>query len=411
MASITTKPNGYRQVQFYNAAGKRKTIRLGKISKRFAESVKFRIEDLLVAIQTGNSISPTTAQWISDLSDGLLAKFARAGLVPDRQTATIGAFIAGYIAKRKDTKPGTVKNLRQVEKALVAFYGADRPLRLVTVGEAKDFRLHLLSRGLAENTVRRRCGRAKQFFKAAVDCGLIAENPFAGVPSAVQANASRYYFVSREEAEKVLDACPDNEWRLIFALARFGGFRTPSETLSLRWTDIDWDRARIRVPSPKTEHLMNGESRIMPLFPELRPFLELAWNEAETGDSFVIRRYRDTNLNLRSRLLDIIWAAGLKEWPKLFQNLRSTRETELAEVFPLHVVCAWLGNSQPIAQKHYLQVTDEHFKRATQTKLSRIRPSEPTAAKSAAKSAATGADGERQADAPRQVFSRNTDCT
>ena len=53
-------------------------------------------------------------------------------------------------------------------------------------------------------------------------------------------------------------------------------------------------------------------------------------------------------------------------WPKLFQNLRSTRETELTETFPLHVVTAWLGNSQLIAAKHYLQVTDSHFQEATQ---------------------------------------------
>ena len=30
-------------------------------------------------------------------------------------------------------------------------------------------------------------------------------------------------------------------------------------------------------------------------------------------------------------------------WPKLFQNLRSRRETELAEQFPMHVVCSWIG--------------------------------------------------------------------
>ena len=53
-------------------------------------------------------------------------------------------------------------------------------------------------------------------------------------------------------------------------------------------------------------------------------------------------------------------------WPKLFQNLRSTRETELTETFPLHVVTSWLGNSQLIAAKHYLQVTDSHFQEATQ---------------------------------------------
>ena len=31
----------------------------------------------------------------------------------------------------------------------------------------------------------------------------------------------------------------------------------------------------------------------------------------------------------------------------------------------MHVVCAWIGNSQPIAAKHSLQATCEHFERAS----------------------------------------------
>ena len=50
-------------------------------------------------------------------------------------------------------------------------------------------------------------------------------------------------------------------------------------------------------------------------------------------------------------------------------NLRSTRETELADAFPMHVVCQWIGNSQPFAAKHYLQVTDDHFSKALQKAL------------------------------------------
>jgi hypothetical protein len=46
--------------------------------------------------------------------------------------------------------------------------------------------------------------------------------------------------------------------------------------------------------------------------------------------------------------------------------MRATRQTELEDKFPSHVVCAWLGNSKPIAMKHYLQVTDAHFQKATQ---------------------------------------------
>ena len=56
----------------------------------------------------------------------------------------------------------------------------------------------------------------------------------------------------------------------------------------------------------------------------------------------------------------------MKLWPKLCQNLRSTRETELAEQYPIHVVCEWIGASQPVAMKHYLQVTEEHFEQALQ---------------------------------------------
>jgi len=32
----------------------------------------------------------------------------------------------------------------------------------------------------------------------------------------------------------------------------------------------------------------------------------------------------------------------------------------------MHVVCQWIGNSQPIAAKHYLPVTDDHFSKALQ---------------------------------------------
>ncbi len=56
----------------------------------------------------------------------------------------------------------------------------------------------------------------------------------------------------------------------------------------------------------------------------------------------------------------------LKPWPKLWQNLRSTRETKLADQFLGNVASAWIGNSVAIAVKNYLQVTEDHFKQAAQ---------------------------------------------
>ena len=45
---------------------------------------------------------------------------------------------------------------------------------------------------------------------------------------------------------------------LIFALSRFAGLRCPSEHLALRWSDINWERSRMIVQSPKTEHHEGG---------------------------------------------------------------------------------------------------------------------------------------------------------
>jgi hypothetical protein len=70
--------------------------------------------------------------------------------------------------------------------------------------------------------------------------------------------------------------------------------------------------------------------------------------------------------NLRTQFERIIRRAGLTEWPRLWHNLRASRQTELVEEFPAHVVSAWLGNTERIAEKHYLQVLDSHFEKAAQ---------------------------------------------
>lgn len=243
------------------------------------------------------------------------------------------------------------------------FFGADRDLRSVTPGDA-DAWLHWLSERYAPGTTGRTVKRAKQFFRAAVRSRLVSENPFQDVKPPSQVNRARQFFVTPEMAARVLEACPDAEWRLIFPLCRYGGLRCPSELLRLKWEDVLWDRGRFCVHSPKKEHLECGGVRWVPIFPELRSYLEEAFEQAAPGAIYVISRYRDTNANLRTCLLKIIRRAGLTPWPKLFVNLRATRETELAAIYPIHVVCAWIGNSEAVAAKHYLQVTEGDFERA-----------------------------------------------
>ena len=58
---------------------------------------------------------------------------------------------------------------------------------------------------------------------------------------------------------------------------------------------------------------------------------------------------------------------------KLWQNLRASRATELAGVFPGHVASAFLGHSERVAQKHDWQVTDEDFKTRAQKRAQQTR--------------------------------------
>ena len=367
MASLSKDAGGRKRIVVKSPDGKRRPVRLGKMSVKDAQSILARISALESAAISGIPLDTETAAWVGNRTDTFYGKLAAVGLVPKREAKkeaeplTLGGFLDTYMDGRSDIKPSTRCNLAQAKRNLVRFFGVDRPLTDITPGDCDEFRRDLMTR-LAENTVRRCCGRAKQFFRAAMRKKLIVENPFSDMKGLnVKANPDRFYFVTREETQAVLDACPDTQWRLLFALARFGGLRTPSEPLALRWCDVDWERDRFTINSPKTG------PRQSPIFPELRPYLEEVWDAAADGTEWVITRYRDANANLRTQLHRIIKRAGLQPWGKPFQNCRSTRETELAERFPAHVVCSWLGNSQVVASKHYLQVTSEHFQQAAQS--------------------------------------------
>jgi integrase len=376
MASISRDKSGCKRILFVAGDGSRKTIRLGKCNVKQAETFKLKLEALVSARRMRSSIDNETSQWVAGLPDDIYAKLAAAGLVTARAatlSVTLGPFLAEYTESRCDVKPNTQLVYGRTRKHLLTFFGPDKLLGEITPGDADAWRLYLckcrgrqVGHDLAENTVRRMSGVARQFFRAAQRRRLVAENPFAELKVSVTGNPSREYFLSRQDAERVIEACPDGQWRLIFALARYGGLRTPSEILLLKWVDVDWDKSRMKIHSPKTEHHPGGESRLVPTFPELYPHLLAAYEEAEPGTEYVITRYRKSGLNLRTQLMRILDQAGLQPWPKLWQNLRATRQTELQQSWPEYVVCAWMGNSKVVAREHYLQVTDEHYERAAQ---------------------------------------------
>jgi len=356
---------------FTDGDGRRRTLHLGKANLRVCTAYKSRVESILASKAARISLDSETAKWLSELAPPDRRRLAAVGLLEADSIAddvALGEFIDRYLDGRVDVKASTKVVMGHTRRCLLDHFSPDRSLRSFTPADADSFRIYLKMEGLAENTIRRRIGIARQFFTAAIRARLLTENPFDEIPASMIANEQRMRFVTREDSAAVLNACPDDQWRLLFALARFGGLRTPSESLHLKFSDVDWERGRITITSPKTEHHPGKAQREIPLFNELRPFLRAVHESAPSGVVHYITRYREQTQNLGTQLGRIIRKAGLEVWPKLWQNLRSTRETELLdEGYPIQVVCKWIGNSQPVAMRHYLQVTDEHFERATRT--------------------------------------------
>jgi integrase len=378
MATLSTDhKTGLREIRYFDG-DKRPTIRLGRMPKKTAERVLTRIEDLIFAKQSQTSPSAETAEWVAGLTGKLRKRLEELGLIhapadsaQENQPGaglSLGVFLDDLIERRRGTaKPASLIVYGHTRRCLVEFFGEDKPLAEITAGDAQNWRLWLKSHEkLGDNTIRRRCGFAKQFFKAAVDHEYLARNPFGILKGVtVRGVKERFHFVADADARKVLDACPNAEWRVLFALSRWGGLRCPSEHLALRWGEVNWSENKIIVRSPKTEHLPGKAYRVVPLFNELREPLEELWEQTPKGTTFVINRYRDPKQNLRTQLTKIILRAGLKPWAKLWHNLRATRQTELAQQgFPMHVICDWIGNSPEIAAEHYLRTTEADFQRA-----------------------------------------------
>ncbi|OYP34144.1 tyrosine-type recombinase/integrase [Rhodopirellula sp. MGV] len=376
MASITKKANGRKVIQLVCPDGKRRSIRLGKIDMAGAKDYKHMIE--AIASRRWGGLPPTLPQveWLNELTDDVHERLASCGVVSSRirikldenRVPPLGEFIDGYLAKRTDLKRSTLEQYSYTRRLLVEHFKADTDIGDITPADAEDWQRWMKAYvwkpasdtteavTLAPATISKHTKRAKTIFGYAVKARLIAENPMDGIKCSGEVNRDRDHFIDRDEAEKILDSCPDHIYRLAFALGRYGGLRM-CEILTLEWSDCNWADNELIVRSPKTG------TRYVPMFAELRPYLDQSHELADDGAKRCLGRLAVTT-NLGVQMMRYVRQAGVKEWKKPFQNLRATRRTELEEEFPSHVCDAWLGHSTKVAKGHYLQVTKAHLERA-----------------------------------------------
>lgn len=74
------------------------------------------------------------------------------------------------------------------------------------------------------------------------------------------------------------------------------------------------------------------------------------------------RRREEREISVIFVIWDTQWVrAGVELWEKPFQSCRSSRATELRQVFPEYLVNRWLGYTQKVAEAYYTQVLANDF--------------------------------------------------
>jgi len=386
LASVFREKSGNYRLQVLLNGEDRRSHALGKLNKKQAATVLQRIDSLELAVKSGTDPDVDTMTWLKKLDNELFLKLTEWGYVPPTVSDRLNRIVTLKEAiadcrKNAIHKPGTQLIWDQVEDRAFRHFGETKAIQSMTLADAKSFRTWLLTAGwdgdaYADATTRKTIGIMRQVFTHAKDREWIEKNPFAdkSLPTNVRSNKARKVYIEQQTVLAVMDECQHDELRLIVALTRFAGLRCNSEHLRLRWVDINWDLRRMLVTSPKTEHHEGKGTRMVPIVDEVFALLEKMYDGLSEPTEFVINRYRKVKASYIWKLVNqAATRAGFTPWPRLFNAMRSSRQTDWAEEFPRHVACEWMGNSEDVADEHYLTVKDKYFERAVDSGSRAIR--------------------------------------
>lgn len=349
MASLFKR--GKSWVIQYEAGSERKTLSIGRLAAASARSVCAHVEHLISAKASATAVPPATAGWLTQIDDDLHQRIAAHKLTLPRHQVTLADFAEDYKARRPDWGAGTCAQYDLATSDAEKFWGADRRLDAINRADVDALKADLTTR-LSTATVRKRLRLLKHIFKAAIRSGLIMINPVDDQVVSGGNNRDRLVYVPADNALALTDELY-GEVRLIVLLARFAGLRVPSEPNTLKLSDVDFERETLRVYSPKTK-----TSRTVPMLPVVRDELLKAFDRVPEGGEDVLQA--KLKLPVIRRVVEAaITRAGLKQWPRLIQNLRASFATDCVRNLPANTAAALCGHSRNVAAEHYWSVGED----------------------------------------------------
>ncbi len=273
--------------------------------------------------------------------------------------AAAGAFYVEHLEHVMERKPTTIGDYQSMLRRHIGPFFGDRPLERI---DADDIRRYLTARkheGLATKTITNQLIFLHGVFGFALKRGWIHVNPVTLVdrPRA-PASDPDIHFLELSELDALLRATPDDDLgRLDHALyltAAMTGMRQ-GELIALRWADVDWRAARIRVRRNYTRQKFGTpkskrSSRSVPMADRVAAELERHFQRSSfTDEEDLVFCHPHTGnpldaTRLRKRFKAALKAAAIR--PVRFHDLRHTFGTLCAAAgVPMRTLQEWMGHA------------------------------------------------------------------
>ena len=262
-----------------------------------------------------------------------------------------------YVEEDRAVKPTTLRNYRcSVETKFVPAFG-DMRLRDITPADLERFRATLTVSPRTKNKV---LVELYGIFRRAQKVYGLPGNPAAQVERLRERRAPDIDVFSPEEVWALVRAADDEQDAVIYLTAAFTGLRR-GELIALRWRDIDFPNAAVRVrasyalgqlTAPKS-----GKVRAVPLAPDVAAALaRLADRGYMTADDDLVfvgeqGGYLDGSA-LRRRYVKALERAGLRQLR--FHDLRHTFGTRVIAKADIVRVQEWMGHADIQTTRRYL---------------------------------------------------------
>lgn len=221
--------------------------------------------------------------------------------------------------------------------------------------------------GLSSKTVQNQLNFLHGIFAFSIKRGWAISNPVALVdrPRTSRRAHQRIRFLQREELDALLRAVPEDHLgaveRPLYLCAAMTGLRQ-GELIGLRWVDVDWVAARIRVAESYTRGAFDTpkshRGRSVPMADRLARELELHFQRSrfQADDDLVFAHPLTGHVmdasKLRKRFGEALGRAQVHAIT--FHELRHTFGTQMAAAgAPLRAIQEWMGHADASTTEIY----------------------------------------------------------